>query len=464
MPRLNVATQSQDLWRQGQRVEVTIDDLTDSGDGVGRVEQRVVFVADTVPGDRVEVRLTHVKPQYAHGKLERILQASPHRIRPSCIVADKCGGCQWLHIDYRYQLEAKRHQIVQALERIGGFEQPPVDPVLAVADVLGYRNKSTYPLARSATGQVQAGYYQKGSHQLINLNQCPIQDARLNPLLAEVKQDMQDQGWAIYDEEQHRGRMRHLSLRIGRRTGEMLLTLVAKERSVSGIEEQAQEWLRRYPSLVGVCLNYNPDRTNAIFGAETRCVAGKPYLREEFAGLQFRVQATTFFQIHTEQTEAFLQSVMDELKLQGQEVLVDAYCGIGTLTLPLAQHVQRAIGLEVQPEAVEQARQNAGLNDISNVTFQAGTVEALLPALDVIPDIVVLDPPRKGCDKGVLDTLLQIKPERIVYISCKPATLARDLKILCANGDYRLTRVQPADFFPQTAHIECAAFLVREDA
>ncbi|HEY9639594.1 MAG TPA: 23S rRNA (uracil(1939)-C(5))-methyltransferase RlmD [Coleofasciculaceae cyanobacterium] len=447
-------------WQQGQLLEVTIADLSNTGDGVGRWEGRVIFVPDTVPGDRILVRLVRVKPQFAYGKLHELLEASPHRVRPSCIVADKCGGCQWQHVDYSYQLEAKRSLVIQDLQRIGGFEQPPVDPMLAVAAPLGYRNKATYPMARvTATGQVQAGYYQKGSHNLINLNQCPIQDVRLNPLLAEVKQDIQKRDWGIYDETKHRGKIRHLGLRIGRRTGEILLTLVVKEGNLQGLEEQAQEWMNRYPELVGVCLNINGDRTNAIFGAETVCVAGQSYLEEEFAGLKFQIQAHTFFQVNTEQAEAVLETIQTELNLQGHEVIVDAYCGVGTLTLPLAKQAKEAIAIEVQLEAVEQARRNAVLNGISNITFQIGKVESLLPQLPMQPDVVLIDPPRKGCDGSVIDTLLRILPQRIVYVSCNSATLARDLKLLSSH--YQLTRVQPADFFPQTAHVESVSFLVR---
>jgi 23S rRNA (uracil1939-C5)-methyltransferase len=450
-----------DHWRQGELVEITITDLNHNGEGVGRYQGRVVFVPDTVTGDRILVRLVRVKPQYANGKLHELLAGSPHRTRPGCIVADKCGGCQWQHVDYAYQLEAKRNLVIQDLGRIAGLGQLVVDPMLAESEPLGYRNKATYPLGRSATGDVQAGYYQKGSHHLINLNQCPIQDQRLNPLLAETKQDIQQRGWGIYDEKLHRGKVRHLSLRVGRRTGEMLLTLVAKDANLVGLEEQAESWLSRYPDLVGVLLNINGDRTNAIFGDETRCIAGQPYLREVFAGLQFQIQPTTFFQVHTEQAEALLQVIIDQLDLQGNEIVVDTYCGIGTLTLPLAQRVKQAIGLEVQPEAVEQARANAALNGIGNVTFETGTVEFLLPELSVQPDVILLDPPRKGVDRTILETLLNIQPDRIVYVSCNPSTLARDLKLLCESGTYQLTRVQPADFFPQTAHVESAAFLTR---
>jgi 23S rRNA (uracil1939-C5)-methyltransferase len=449
-----------DRWRQGELVEVTITDLSDSGDGVGRFDQRVVFVPDTVTGDRAIVRLVRVKPQYAQGKLHELVEPSPHRIRPSCIVADKCGGCQWQHVAYEYQLEAKRNQIVQALERIGGFSNPPVGEMLA-GESLAYRNKSTYPLARSQTGTIQAGYYQKGSHHLVNLNQCPIQDERLNPLLAEVKQDLYERGWSIYDEKLHRGRVRHLSLRVGRRTGEMLLTLVSTNRNLEGLEEQAEQWLAQYPQLVGVLINLNSDRTNTIFGLETECIAGQGRLAETFAGLTFQIRPDTFFQVYTEQAESLLDAIAQELNLQGTEVLVDAYCGIGTLTLPLAKLVKQAIGVEIQPEAIAQAEQNAVLNQIKNVSFKPGAVEQVLPTLEVQPDIVLLDPPRKGCDGQVLESLRQLQPERIVYVSCNPATLARDLKYLCAEEKYQLIRVQPADFFPQTSHVECAVFLTR---
>lgn len=449
-------------WQQGTQLELTIHDLSNSGDGVGRWGDRVVFVPNTVPGDRIMTRLVTVKPTYAHGKLQQILTESPQRVRPGCIVADKCGGCQWQAVAYEQQLAAKQDQVVQALERIGGLANPPVDPVLPSAP-FGYRNKATYPLGRSpSTGQVQAGYYQKSSHKLVNLNQCPVQDERLNPLLAEIKQDIQRRGWSIYNEARHQGRLRHLALRVGRRTGEMLVTLVSSSADLEGLEDQAQDWLSRYPVLVGVSLNVNPARTNAIFGAKTYCIAGRPYLTERLAGLTFHISPTTFFQINTEQAETVIQVMLDELTLRGQEVLVDAYCGVGTLTLPLAQRVKQAIAIESQAESVAQAQMNADINGIETVTFLTGAVEAVLPTLEIEADVVVLDPPRKGCNAGVLTALLQQQPQRIVYMSCNPATLARDLKTLCGEGGgYRLSRVQPVDFFPQTAHVECIAFLQR---
>ncbi len=446
----------------GDLIDLEIIDVNTSGEGVGRYQGKVVFVPDTVTGDRATVRLTNLKSKYARGKLQQLLIASEHRVRPQCIVANKCGGCQWQHIDTEYQREAKRQQIVQALQRIGGFEDLHVEPMLHTPYSLNYRNKSTYPLGRSATGQVQAGYYRHGSHKIVNLNQCPVQDARLHPLLKEVKQDIQKRGWSIYNETSHQGKLRHLSLRIGSHTGEILLTLVTTSWKLGDIEAQAQIWLQRYPQLVGVCLNLNRDRTNVIFGQETRTIAGKAYLREIFAGVELHISSDTFFQVNTEAGELLFKAIASRLNLTGEETLVDAYCGIGTFSLPLARTAKRVIGIEVYNLSIERAKQNAAINQINNITFHVGKVENCLSALNIQPDIILVDPPRKGCAPQVISTLLTLQPSQIVYISCKPSTLARDLKLICQSGIYQPTFVQPADFFPQTTHVECLVFLTKK--
>ena len=452
-------------WQQDEILKVAITDLSNTGDGVGRWEDRVVFVPNTVPGDEMRVKMTKVKATHGFGIPAGIIKPSPDRVRAACIVADKCGGCQWQQVSYEKQLEAKHHLVVDTLVRIGklsvgGPDGVQVDPVMGAAKQLGYRNKATYPLGLSQMQAVQAGYYRKGSHRLVNLNQCPVQDDRLDPLLAEVKQDIQDRGWKIYDERSHKGHLKHLSLRVGQRTGQILLTLISRSVKLKGIHEQAEQWMARYPNVVGVLVNLNWKRTNAIFGPDTYCIAGQPYLEEEFAGLTFHIQPSTFFQVNTTQAERLLEQIKTELALTGEETLVDAYCGVGTFTLPLARRVKQCIGLEAFIESVKQAEENAALNKIENVAFKIGDVAELMPQLEATPDILLIDPPRKGCEPAVLEAMIALKPERIVYISCNPATLARDLQVLCETGGYQLTRVQPADFFPQTSHVECAAFLV----
>ncbi|MGK7955282.1 MAG: 23S rRNA (uracil(1939)-C(5))-methyltransferase RlmD [Crocosphaera sp.] len=444
---------------QGHLIELEIIDLTHSGDGVGKLDGKAVFVPNTVTGDRILARLTHVKKQYAYAKLQEIISPSPHRVRPSCIVADKCGGCQWQHISPDFQLTAKENQVIQALKRLGGFDNPPVLPILSSPDLLGYRNKATYPLKRSTTGDVQAGYYRRNSHQIINLNQCPIQDPRLNPILADIKQDIQTQGWSIYNENTGKGKLRHLGLRIGKKTGEILLTLVSTSKNISDFQQQGELWLQRYPNLVGVAINYNPSPGNKIFGEETFNYVGRPYLTESFGQLNFQLSSDTFFQINTEAAERLLDILLKELSLTGEETLVDAYCGVGTFTLPLAKKVAKAVGIESNKNSIEQAETNAKINGIKNVKFYAETVEKVLPSLNLFPDIVVIDPPRKGCDIRVIETLRQIVPPLIIYISCQPSTLARDLEKLCQQELYKVQWIQPIDFFPQTAHVESMALI-----
>ncbi|MBV5260219.1 23S rRNA (uracil(1939)-C(5))-methyltransferase RlmD [Synechococcus moorigangaii CMS01] len=445
---------------QGDLIELSIHDLNSQGAGVGRYGDQVVFVPDTVPGDRLQVRIVRLKRQYAIGQLQKVLDPAPERRRPPCIVADKCGGCQWLQAADTLQQQIKANEVKQALQRIGGFQDIEIQPILSGDGPLGYRNKATYPLGRSSSmGNVQAGYYRKGSHQLINLNQCPVQDPRLNPLLGNVKIDIQNQGWSIYNETKHQGKLRHLALRIGQRTGEMLLTLIATSGDLLNLDTQAETWLAEYPGLVGVCLNENPNKGNLIWGETTKAIAGRPYLEEIFAGLTLKLRPETFFQVNTSAAEALFEAIAQQLTLTGTETLVDAYCGVGTFTLPLAKKVKQAIGIEVQASSIQQAWENAHHNDIHNVEFYPGTVEAVLPSLEAAADIVLLDPPRKGCDRQVLESLLASQPKQILYVSCNPATLARDLKILCETQQYQIQWVQPADFFPQTPHVECAVLL-----
>ena len=445
--------------QQGQVIELEITDLNTSGDGVGRHEGKVVFVPNTVTGDRLTTKIVQSKAKLARGKVQDLLVPSSKRIKPQCIVADKCGGCQWQHIAPEYQRQAKHQQVARAFQRIGGFENIKLQPILYTTDVLNYRNKSTYPLARSATGHVQAGYYRFNSHKLVNLNQCPVQDERLHPLLREVKQDIQARGWSIYDETNHRGKLRHLSLRIGRNTGEILLTLITTSKKLAGIEEQTQQWLDRYSKLVGVCLNLNPNRTNAILGKTTYTIGGKAYLREIFAGIELHIAADTFFQVNTSAAELLFQAIVEQLNLTGKETIIDAYCGIGTFSLPLAQKVARVVGIEINAASIEQARKNAVINNINNAIFYTGKVEECLDKVDLKSDILLLDPPRKGCDRRVIEAILRLQPLRIVYVSCKPATLARDIKLICQSNLYTPEYIQPVDFFPQTTHVESYVIL-----
>ncbi len=447
----------------GAKIPLTITDLADNGCGVGRYEDFVVFVPNTVPGDQLLVKIDRIKRHWSTGKVMEIVSPSPDRVRPHCIVADKCGGCQWQFVSYGYQLQAKQNQVAQALVRLGKFPAPAIQaklaPILGAPQAFHYRNKVTYPIATDSTGKIKVGYYQSNSHKLINLNQCPVQDQRLDLLLTTVKQDLIRSGWSVYNEATHQGNLRHLGFRIGRRSGEILITIVSQSRELNQLEQIAHSWLE-LPGVVGVVLNHNDQPGNVILGKDSYCVAGRNYVVEIFCDLTFHLTSDTFFQIYTEQAELLVQLLLDCLDLKGTETIVDAYCGIGTFTLPLAQYSQKCYGIEIQPQAITQAQHNARINHLTDrVEFLVGKVEDLLPHLAIQPDILLLDPPRKGCEPEVIEFIRQSAIDRVVYISCNPATLARDLQILCATDRYEIAKIQPIDFFPQTAHVETMVLL-----
>ncbi len=447
------------MYKQGDCLELQISGLTDQGEAIGHHEGLAVFIPDAVPGDRLNVRLMQFKKSYALGQIQAILDPSPERITPRCLIASKCGGCQWQVISDTQQARSKQEIVQAALERLGGLSLPPLAPFMAAPEPLHYRNKVTYPIVPGLDGEpLRLGYYRPKSHRVVNLSHCPVQATALDELLPEIKADLQESGWSAYDEATNRGVLRHLGLRIGRRTGNMLLTLVVRDTDLPHLDTWAEQWLERFPQLVGVCLNLNPRRTNVIFGPETICIAGRPELTEVFAGLEFAIDSTSFFQIYTEQAERLWYWLVQQLDVQPHSTVIDAYCGIGTMGLPLAAQIHKLIGIELWPAAVEKAQANARRNGLTNTEFHCGSVESLLPQLPVA-DIVLLDPPRKGCDREVLDTLLQQQPRQIGYISCNPATLARDLQIL--SECYHVQAVQAADLFPQTAHVETAVSLVR---
>lgn len=468
--------------REGDRVTVVIGGLADSGDGVGRPDGEggaggegpgpAVFVPGSAPGDRLRVRVVRSKARWAAGAIEEVLVPGADRVQPACPEAHRCGSCQWQHLSIAGQLAEKKRIVVAALQRLGGFGDAAslVRDVAASPQALGYRNKVACPLGGRA-GAVRAGYFEKGSHRLVDLDGCPLQDPRLNPLLAAIKADISARRWPIYDERRpivsQPGALRMLGLRVGRRTGEILVTLVATGRArgnLRGLEEQAREWRCRWPSVVGVCLNLNPRAGNTLLGPRTSVTDGSGHLVEVFGELRLRVRPDTFFQVNTEAAESVLPLLADALRLDGKGTLLDAYCGIGTMALPLAARAGRVLGVEINEGAVAEARANAEANGIGNASFVAGAVEHVVPRLEGSvgdADVAILDPPRSGCEGAVIAALRQLGPRRIAYLSCRAASLARDLARLCEDGRYRLERVQPVDLFPQTPHVECLATLER---
>ncbi|WP_225323098.1 23S rRNA (uracil(1939)-C(5))-methyltransferase RlmD [Synechococcus sp. RSCCF101] len=462
---------------QGRVVELEVTDLTLAGEGIGRHGGEVVFVPDLLPGERGRVRLHHRHRRHWSAQLLERVSRSPHRRTPPCTVASRCGGCTLQHLDDGRQREWKRSQVAQALERIGGL-RVAVEPLLAPASGLGYRNKALVPLDRAGDGRLRAGFYQRGSHTIVDMDRCPVLDPRLDRLLPLLKQELDDQGWPADVDRSHGGGLRHLGLRIGTRTGQVLVLLISSHDNLPELQQLADRWRTRWPQIVGVLLNLQPEPSNAILGPETRTISGCSWLEEHFAGLSLRIGADTFFQVNTVQAERVAGLLEDALgPVPGPaagppSTLIDAYCGIGTFALPLARSPERCpggvLGLEQSERSVGQANANALRNGLEGTArFEACDVAERLPDLlaGAPPGSVdlVLDPPRRGLEAALCSAIAAHPPRRLAYISCNPATLARDLQRISSGSDLQIRSVQPIDFFPQTTHVECLALLTRAD-
>ncbi len=461
----------------GTDLQLRITGLNHGGQGVGRIEipdtlpgghadasaearAVVVFVPAALPGEEVRVRVEHRAQRHLVAQVLERLNDAPERRHPPCILASRCGGCSVQHLDDQAQAEWKQDLVQQALRRIGG-QTLTVEPILASATPLGYRNRTTIPLERTPEGVVRAGFYRSGSHRIVNMNRCPVLDPRIDRLIAPLKRDLEASDWPVDVDLREGGGLRHLALRVGHHSGEVLLTLVSSHEDLPDLPEMARIWMDRWPELVGVCLNLQPLATNSLMGPRTVGIAGRPWLSERFAGLELRIGPDTFFQVHTLQAERLVPLLIEALEPAAGRTIVDAYCGIGTFSLPLAAAGARVLGLEQHPASVEQARLNAGLNGLNGLTVEPADVALALPELLERAHGLLLDPPRKGLPASVCDAILATPPARVAYLSCNPASLARDLARLTATGSLLLRRVHPIDFFPQTAHVEALAVLER---
>jgi len=445
-----------------QSCEITITGLSHDGQGVGRLaDGQVVFVPDLLPGERALVRIepTARRHRVLTGQCLQRLQDSPLRRRPPCILADHCGGCSLQHLSAAGQLSSKRDTVAQVLQRIAHLKVA-LDPVLASPSELGYRNRAVIPLERAEGGVLRAGFYRRSSHRIVNMNHCPVLDPRIDALVAPLKADLEATDWPVDRHLSQGGGLRHLALRVGHHSGEVLITLIASHGSdgFAGLSELAQGWMRRWPQVVGVLLNLQDKPTNALFGPTSKLIAGRQWLSESFGSLRFQLACDTFFQVNTPQAERVAELVLQQLPRPGCQV-VDAYCGVGTFTLPMAAAGHHVHGLEVHPASVQLARLNAQLNGLEQrARFEQGPVAEHLTALLPATDAVLVDPPRKGLEGPVRQALIEQPVQRLLYLSCDPATLARDLEAL-VSGPYQLDSLQPLDFFPNTSHIECLAVL-----
>ncbi|MGZ9586524.1 23S rRNA (uracil(1939)-C(5))-methyltransferase RlmD [Paenibacillus marinisediminis] len=456
--------------------EVTLDiiGLTHEGEGVGHVEGFTLFVHGALPGERVRALVLKVKKQYGYAKVLERVESSPHRMEPDCPVYQQCGGCQLQHLTYEEQLVWKRQHVVDVMERIGKFtiaagdgqdagEGTVVLPTLGMSEPWRYRNKAQVPIGMDEReGGLIGGFYARGSHRIIDMDACLIQHEVNDDAVQAVKEIARKHGIKPYVEETHSGVLRHVVVRVGFRTQEMMVVLVTNGERLDAADEIVAEIVERLPGVKSICQNVNTKRTNVIFGDVTRVLWGAETITDYIGDVKFAISARSFYQVNPVQTEVLYAKALEYAGLTGSETVIDAYCGIGTISLFLAQRARRVLGVEIVEEAIADARRNAELNGITNAEFAVGASEVVIPqwkAAGVTADVIVVDPPRKGCDQALLDTMLEMRPERIVYVSCNPSTLARDLRVL-ADGGYTVDKVQPVDMFPHTVHVECCSLLV----
>ena len=454
--------------QRGHVLSLTIDDLAFGGEGVGRADGYVVFVRGGVPGDRLRVRLDQARSRFGRGRIEAIETPSPHRIEAPCPYFGRCGGCRLQHVDYQAQLSFKAKQVADALERLGGLGPVSVLPILGAAETYGYRNKMEFTIARARDGVgLTVGLHEAERYDsVLDVERCLLQSDRMNALLDEARRFFAESGLGAWEQDAGEGLLRFLMLREGYRTGESMVNVVTSSPAVSELAPLAARLAARVPRTASVVMNVNPTKASVAVGVEEHLLGGRDHILESVGGLQFQVSANSFFQTNTAQAERLFSLVLDSAGLTGDETVLDLYSGTGAISLQLAGRCRWVYGVEVTQAAVDDAARNAAANGIANCTFLAGEVRFALPSLiaqGVRAQVVVADPPRAGFHPKALRALLQMGPARIVYVSCNPSTLARDLGEL-VRGGYRLEWVQPVDMFPHTPHIEAVARLEKATA
>lgn len=502
--------------KKNELVTIEITDIGSGGEGIGRADGFTLFVKGAVVGDMIEAKVLKAKKTYGYAKIEKILRPSEHRVEPVCPVAGRCGGCQLQSMSYASQLAWKERKVKGCLTRIGGVsfadasdgaevgvgvavshvskaDKPRFLPILGMEDCLAYRNKAQFPVGKDKNGKIVTGFYAGHSHVIIPSTTCAIQ-APVNEVICKIVcEHMEQYKIAPYDEENHTGLVRHILTRVGVTTGEVLVCLILNGKSLSKAEmlaERLRETVeaffaeekgnganifpeaqnetrnnRKQPLVLkGVCLNVNREKTNVILGNEIIPVWGDTYITDYIGEVSFRISPLSFYQVNPKQTKVLYEKALEFAGLTGNEIVWDLYCGIGTISLFLAKKAKQVYGVEIVPQAIEDAKQNAIRNKITNAEFFVGAAEDVLPAKykesggSMRADVIVVDPPRKGCDEALLQTVVNMEPKRLVYVSCDPATLARDVKYLEENG-YRLVKAQPVDMFPFTEHVETVALL-----
>ncbi|MBO7357775.1 MAG: 23S rRNA (uracil(1939)-C(5))-methyltransferase RlmD [Lachnospiraceae bacterium] len=454
------------MLNKNDEIELKIEDLSRDGEGIGHTKDGMtVFVMNGVPGDLVLAHVTKVKKTYAYAFTKEILKASGDRVEPKCPVARLCGGCSLQHLEYSAQLKFKEEYVRNCIERIGGIKNPPMEPIVGMEEPFFFRNKAQFPIGVDRDGKVVIGFFRHHSHDVVDNASCVIQGTFNEKIVEAVKRYIETYKVSVYDEATGKGLMRHVFTRFGKATGEVMVCFVVNGDKLP--ESDALVDILKSLDLGGltiksICINVNKAKTNVILGDKLISLYGDPWIEDLIGDVRYRISPLSFYQVNPGQTKKLYDLALSYAGLTGKEIVWDLYCGIGTISLFLAKAAKEVYGVEIVPEAIDDAKLNAKLNGIENAEFFVGAAEDVAPKLKK-PDVIVVDPPRKGCDEKLLDTIITMAPKRLVYVSCDPATLARDLKILTENG-FELVKARPVDQFGHSTHCEvCCELKLRAD-
>lgn len=447
--------------KENQTFPLTIKRLGINGEGVGYFKKQVVFVPGALPGEEVVVEATKINPKFAEAKIKKIRIKSPHRVQPPCPVYEQCGGCQLQHLRYDQQLKEKRDIVIQSLERHTKLNITKLDirETIGMEDPWGYRNKSSFQVA-AKDGKVLAGLYGMNSHQLIDIEHCAVQHSQTTEAVNTVKRILESLNIPIYNEKSRKGIVRTIVTRVGVQSGEMQVVLITAQKDLPKSEHIISEIQKHLPNVKSIMQNINGQKTSLIFGEETVSLSGEEFIQETLGDLQFELSARTFFQLNPIQTVKLYNEVKKAADLTGSEKIVDAYCGVGTIGLWLADQAAEVRGMDVIPESIDDAKKNAKRHGFTNTKYVPGKAEEVLPKWvkkGWKPDVIVVDPPRTGLDQQLLQTILQVQPKKLIYVSCNPSTLAKDIQTL--SSKFEVKYIQPVDMFPQTAHVEAVAMI-----
>ena len=451
-------------FRKNDLVTLEIEDCGIDGEGIGKADGFTVFVKDAVIGDTVTAKIIKAKKNYGYGRLMEVLKPSPYRVEPKCEFARQCGGCQLQALSYDQQLVFKTNKVKGHLERIGGFTDIPMEPIIGMDELFHYRNKAQFPVGRNKEGKIVTGFYAGRTHNIIENRDCALGVAENKEVLDRVIAHMEKYGIEPYNEATGKGLVRHVLIRYGYFTKEVMVCLILNGNKIPK-EEQLVKSLCEIPGMTSITINVNKKHSNVILGEEIRLLWGQEYITDRIGDISYRISPLSFYQVNPMQTQKLYAKALEYADLHGQETVWDLYCGIGTISLFLAQKAKFVRGVEIVPAAIENAKENAKLNGLENTEFFVGKAEEVLPREykknGVYADVIVVDPPRKGCDETLLETMVEMNPDRIVYVSCDSATLARDLKYLCERG-YELRKVCPVDQFGMTVHVETVVLLSQQ--